>query len=381
MSKISGIKFIDSLGVLRAFKWNADAPQICAQSYLQAMAEGDISGHTAWSKIGYAVMPATTETDLYSYGGTVPVIPLMTGGATRRVVTAHAADEGVIIKGDATGDTVTADAGGSTTTLVDADVDFTAAGGTAAVDVGDCIILDPHGTTPEWGYVTIVAAHVLTVANGFSSGGTGASRKYAVLDYDAQAGCHAVLLNYLDSTYTTKREIVVTNGNVANGVVTIGADIFRINSFRVMATGSAGKPTGAILLGNNSTPPTIVYSYITAGYTRARNSIYTVPANKTLYIVQWNAGFAANAANKVEYARLYLRAAQYMSDDGTVAFRTNVTAGIAIWYPYAEVLASAGTVSVPIESPIKILPKTSLKVSAAASGVGVASSIMRGWLE
>lgn len=54
MSKISGIKFIDSLGALKALLWNGDAPQICAQDYLQALAEGDVAGHTIYSKLGYS---------------------------------------------------------------------------------------------------------------------------------------------------------------------------------------------------------------------------------------------------------------------------------------------------------------------------------------
>jgi hypothetical protein len=370
--------FVSEAGAFYGVKHVLNKPRVSAMPYLYDIAEGNVTGHSAWSKTGYAAMPATTETDIYSYGGTVPIVPLMTAAATRRVKTANAADEGVVIKGDATGDTVTSDAGGSTTTLVDADVDFLAA---TAVAVGDCVILDPHGTTPEWGFVTGVATHTITLANGFSSKGTGASRKYAVVDYSNQVGCHAVLINYLDSTYTTKREIVVTNGNVANGVLTINADSFRINSFRVIATGSSGKSTGAVLLGDNATPPTIIYSSITAGFTRARNSLYTVPADKTLYIAQWHAGFAGNASNKVDYCRMYLRAAQYISEDGSVAFRTNVTEGVVIWYPYAEVVAATGTVPVEFASPIKILPKTSIKVSGVASGAGTATCTFRGWLE
>ena len=351
--------------------------RVSSTSYLYDIAEGNITGHTVWSKTGYAVMPATTETDIYSYGGTIPVIPFKATGSTMRVVTANAADAGAAIKGDATGDTVTSDAGGTLTTLVDADVDFEAA---TAVAAGDCVILDPHGTTPEWGFVTGVATHTLTLASGFSSGGTGASRKYAVIDYSPQVGCHAVVINYLDSTYATKREIVVTNGAQANGVVTIGADLLRINSFRVIATGSAGKPTAAIILGDNATPPTIIYTYITAGFTRARNSIYTVPLGKTLYITHWVPSYGA-AANKVEFCRLYVRIAQYTNEIGTTNFRTNITPGVVIWYPYAEIVVSNSALHVEFETPIVVYEKTSLKVSGTANGAGTVSTVLRGWLE
>jgi hypothetical protein len=304
----------------------------------------------------------------------------MTAGATRRVVTANAADAGAVIKGDATGDTITSDAGGSTTTLVDADVDFLAA---TAVAIGDCVILDPHGTTPEWGFVTSVATNTLTLANGFSQGGDGSLRKYAVIDYSPQVGCHAVLINYLDSNYATKKEIVVTNGNQANGVVTIGNDIFRVNSFRVIATGSAGKPTGDIKFGDNATPPTIIYSYITAGFTRARNSIYTVPADKTLYITSWSMSYAASVDNRTASCRFFTRAAQYTSEAGGTPFRTNITPGVVIWYPYTEVVVSNSVAVVDMSVPTKILPKTSLKVTGVSASVatGIAESVLRGWLE
>lgn len=380
MSYFQATKLLDENGVPYGVKQINGKMRVSSMPYLYDISEGNVPDHTPWTKIGFSTLPATTETDVWSYGGTTPIIPLPTAGATRRVVTANAADAGAVIKGDATGDTVTSDAGGSTTTLVDADVDFTAA---TAVAVGDCVILDPHGTTPEWGFVTSVATNTLTLANGFSSGGVGSLRKYAVVDYSPQVGCHAVKIGYLDSNYVSKNEIVVTNGNVANGVVTIGADIFRINSFRVIATGSAGKPTGAIILGDNATPPTIVYSFITAGFTRARNSLYTVPADKTLYVVSWTVSFASNADNKTQACRFFTRASQYVSESqGTSFGPTLMSPGVVIWYPYTEVVVSNSVGMLEIAIPTKILPKVSLKVTgASASGAGTATSVLRGWLE
>lgn len=59
MSYFGAIKFIDSTGAVQAFKWNADAPQICAQDYLQALAEGDISGHSPFTKYGKCTVANT----------------------------------------------------------------------------------------------------------------------------------------------------------------------------------------------------------------------------------------------------------------------------------------------------------------------------------
>lgn len=373
MSYVNAVKFIDDTGVVRAFRWNADAPQVCAQDYLMALAEGDITNHTPWAKIGYAVMPVTTTTDLWSYAsvGPTPVIPLIATAATLRVVTASGVDAGASIFSGT-------DDGGSTITLVDSTKNFTA--GTPAA-AGDCILLEEAGASPEWGFVTAVTnATTLAVAGGFSNGGSANGRTYSIIDYSPQAGCHAVLISGLDSTYTEQKEIVVTNGAVPNGVLTVKTWL-RINAFRVIATGVNGIPTGAIILGDNATPPTIVYTYITAGFTRARNSIYTVPAGKTLYIYQWNAGFAANAANKNEYCRLFARVAAYIPEGGGTPFRSNVTDGVVIWYPYTEIVQGGSTAPVPIDSPTKIPAKTSLKVSGSASGAGVATSVLRGWLE
>jgi hypothetical protein len=54
MSLFKGIKIWDIVSsTYKGLQFNAEAPQVCAQNYLDAMAEGDISGHSVWSKIGY----------------------------------------------------------------------------------------------------------------------------------------------------------------------------------------------------------------------------------------------------------------------------------------------------------------------------------------
>ena len=345
----------------------------CSQDYLQAMAEGDIANHTPWSKIGYAVMPATTETDIYSYGGTIPVIPLIATAATLKVQSNNAADTGTSIFAGTS-------SGGTATSLIDATKNFN--GGTA-VAIGDCVILDAGGAVPEWGYVTAVTGNTeLAIGGGFSSGGTGASRTYTVIDYSNQAGAHAMLINGLDANYATIREVVIpAYGSAVPGYVATTKSFLRVNSFRMIAAGANAKPTGALALMDSAASPSIVYTYITAGFTRARNSIYTVPHDKTLYITHANVSFGANSANKTEYCRLYLRAAQYTSEDGAIVMRTNMTPGVVIWYPYAEVVVANSVLATDFGAPIKIKGSTSLKMSGAASGAGIASVVLRGWME
>ena len=67
---LGGVYLIDAdgnpLGVIN----NAGSPQICSQDYLQALAEGDISGHTPWSKVGFNTASSNgVEFDLWANGG------------------------------------------------------------------------------------------------------------------------------------------------------------------------------------------------------------------------------------------------------------------------------------------------------------------------
>ena len=338
----------------------------CSQDYLQALAEGDISGHTPWAKIGYTPTMTTTESDLWSAAGTINWPAAETKMEVISAGTSAANDDCTVLRGDATGDTVTSDNDGTATTLEDDDVDFTAGGGTAVV-AGDAVILDPHGTTPEWGYVTTVAAHTLTVAGGFSSGGTGASRKYAVLDYSAYSGAQAVKVEYLDDDYAPHSEIVLTDGT--NAVESVNANHFRVNSFRVIVAGSGNAAAGNLSWRDDSGSP--VHSYITAGFTRARNCAYTVPAGKTLYIVQFTVSYGY-ATNQTHYARLYTRA---NVEPGT-SFSTR-----SIFYAYTEVICANTSQMVTLEIPTKLPAKTDIKVSGIASFSGIASVALRGWLE
>ena len=47
------------------------AQPLGTQSLGEAISLGLVPGYTPWSKIGYVPIPATTETDVWSYGGTV----------------------------------------------------------------------------------------------------------------------------------------------------------------------------------------------------------------------------------------------------------------------------------------------------------------------
>jgi len=239
-----------------------------------------------------------------------------------------------------------------------------------AVEIGDCVILDKSGTTPEWGYVTAVAANTLTIGGGFSSGGTvSEGRTYSVIDYNSagKTGAHAVKIEYLTTAFVEKSEIVILNGNTA--VNTSNTDIYRINSFRIIAGYKAVGNLSFRVSGGSTT-----YSYITAGFTRARNSMYTVPVDKTLYITQWSVGWATPNDSKVQSARFFTKA----NIEPSTRFKTG-----ALFYPYTEVIVSNAEVVIHFDIPTQLTAGVDVVVNGIAStgGSGPAVSVLRGWLE
>lgn len=365
-NQIAGIKYIDTVGGVHGFVHNTDGPQISSKDYLVGIAEGDVSGHTTWSKIGWNPAITTSFEDIWSYGGNY-VFP--TAAMTIEVASDSAtadADLGTILYN------ATCDDGGTTTTLLDATYDWSA--GTAAI--GDILIVSKSGTTPEWGTITAVANGVLTFSGGLSSGGSCATaRTYQVLDVSAATGAMAVKIDYLDASYNAKTEILILN--TTTQVASINTDFFRINSFRVIACGTKATPTYAPagnLTIRKATVAGVFYSYITAGFTRARNTVYTVPLGKTLYVNMWQAGAATANDTKVQTIRVMTM----INREPATGFLTG-----NIFYPYTELLISNETVGIHFPIPTKLPAKTDIKVRAIGLTAfsGPVTSVLRGWLE
>jgi hypothetical protein len=340
------------------------------------IAMGGFSSIIKWSKIGYCPIPITTETDIWSYGATTAVVPLIVTAATMRVKTNNAADNATSLFGPTTADGA---AGANKTSLVDADVNF------STVEVGDCVILDKSGTTPAWGFVSDVtnkATGTLLVGDGFSDAGGSGGRSYIILDQNVavKTGAQAVFIGGLDANYAQQTEIVFTAGAGPGYTATVKT-WYRINEFRVIAVGSTLKSTDYVAL-CDGTSTSIYYSYISAGFNRARNIQYTVPAGKTLWVTDWNSSFgfvdAAKAQN--QFCRLYTRATQYSSPDNGINFKTMQSSGVNMWYPYSEVSLSGGATSIEFRMPTKLLQKVTLKVSGIASTAGFVDTVLRGYI-
>ncbi len=83
--------FRDVNGDIKKLQFNAEAPQVCAQTYLEALAEGDITGHSQITRYGIvsAVQDATLDV---STGVTNPYVFPSNSGEQMRVVSSSAND-------------------------------------------------------------------------------------------------------------------------------------------------------------------------------------------------------------------------------------------------------------------------------------------------
>lgn len=344
-------KFISTDDIAYGYKQADGKPRFINDPYYKEIAEGNISNHTAWTKIGYTPsLVASTESDVWSAGGT---ITFASTPQQMMVVSSNNVDDigTVIFSGTSSG--------GSTTTLVDASKNFL--GGTA-VAAGDWVLLTG---VDEYGIVTSVTATTLTLSGGFSKGGSGSGKAYSVIDKSATLGAQATRIEYLDTNYDTQHCFVILNGTTP--VNTVPTDLYRINSFRVIAAGDNGYSTGNLSLKN--TANTITYSYITAKYTRARNIAYTVPNGKNLYVVSVMVAYGYST-NQTHYCRIYTRATQ--NDN----FHTG-----NIMYTFSEVICANTSQQLILDIPSKIISKVDMKTSAIATYAGAAMVGLRGWLE
>lgn len=162
-------------------------------------------------------------------------------------------------------------------------------------------------------------------------------------------GARTVHIHYLDDSYNVQFETVTLNGITA--VTTVATNILRVNDFHVTTVGSNGQPVGNITLTNVGA--TIVYSRIDAGYNRARNGIFTIPAGKTGFISHWAAYSGSSGGN--HYTRVTLRATTHENTLWPGVFIACDTIG-----------CEDGGDNVNIDIPIHLPATTDVKASAIA---------------
>ena len=188
-------------------------------------------------------------------------------------------------------------------------------------------------------------------------------------DKEGGTGALTVKIYYLTLLGVAKTETVTLNGTAA--VATVATDIYRVNNFVVASTGTSGKAAGTISLRHLSDTPT--YAQISAGYTRDRSSIYTVPAGKVLYVTSLAVSTLNASADKG--ARITLRATyDDLADAAT-------TPGV-LFMPYFEIAARNGTFMRTFELPLRFVAGTDIKTSVTAEAASTTCTIgLRGWLE
>jgi len=280
MTNLHGIEFIDTTGVSNKFK-NADGkPRVSCTEYLYDIAEGNITGHTPFSKMGYNgdIDSGATGEDLWAFGGTY-VYPT--------------AEQGMEVRSSSDND-----------------------------------------------------------------GKTGAP---------TSTGVRTVTIYYLNLAGAEKTETVTLDGTT--NVNTVATDIFRVQNFRVTTCGSGGVAAGDIDI-RNKTDHATVYSRISTGMTRARNSIYRVPAGKTLYITSIAvSAIGASAGKDVIFTLL----AKYDDKSASV---------IDFFMPHIEIGVVDGSFIREFELPLKIIALVDIKVrGVAGNDNSKCSCALRGWLE
>lgn len=189
-------------------------------------------------------------------------------------------------------------------------------------------------------------------------------------DVAAGTGVQQVVIYYLDTSYALQSEIVTMTGGVA--APTAAANILRVDNFRAYRCGATNPKAaaGTILLrgiGGGAT-----YSIITAGYTRSRTGIYTVPAGKQLAIssVLFSTGSSAGG-----YAIRFTLRATYDNASSRVL-------GANFFMAYSEQQIQDGAIRIALDEPLVLPATVDVKVSASSDGAGgVCAAQLRGVLQ
>ena len=189
----------------------------------------------------------------------------------------------------------------------------------------------------------------------------------SINDDVGSTGVTSVKISYLTSTGVEKTETVTMDGTTV--VPTAASDIYRVNFFTAASVGASGVAAGNITIRNLANSP--VYSQISAGYTRSRSAVYTVPDTKTLYITSVALSAAYKTAGKT--VRLTLQA--------TYDHIANTALGANFFMPYSEVMLMDCAYQKEFEIPIVFPELTDIKVSFIGETLAQCTVALRGWEE
>jgi len=187
-------------------------------------------------------------------------------------------------------------------------------------------------------------------------------------DTVAGTGVQKVKVTYLKSDYSEASETLDMDGATPAPLTYITA--LRVNSIRATQVGTGGVAAGLISCRLVGAPAT-VYRTISAGYTRGRGLVYTVPLGKTLYVTSILVSSGYTTAGKV--VRWTARA---QVDDTDTATKIN------FFQPWFETITEDTSVDKQFTFPVRIPATADVKVSAMSDGAtSFTSGYMEGWLE
>jgi hypothetical protein len=180
-------------------------------------------------------------------------------------------------------------------------------------------------------------------------------------------GAWTVRVGYLKSDYSEGSVTLNMNGTTAVPTGASHADIWRVNSFRVMSTGTNLAPVGNLTL--NYVVGGFVTGYIRAGRTRARSAFYTVPLGKTLYITSFSMSVVGTK---------YAIVTSYINYDTG----TNTILQRGLFYPYNEIALFNNAEVRLLELPSRIPATVDFKIDATAEAAGsLITCSLKGWEE
>jgi len=186
--------------------------------------------------------------------------------------------------------------------------------------------------------------------NILSSGSQLAVKSSDVNDDAGDAGANTVKLFYLDTNFVEQNEIIIMNGQ--NLVNTVATNILRPFRMIVTSAGASLSNEGNIELVN--TGDTLTFLQIDALENQTLSTFFTVPAGKTMYILDWI--IASGRTGKEALCKLQATA----DNDGT-----NLP-GLFATKKILTLTASSQQLSFP--APLCLKERVDIKVRATGTG-------------
>lgn len=302
--------------------------------FFMEVAKGNTLGHEGIEIAGENTdLPNTGVFEDVWDGGGVYVPP--TQARLHNIAGTLAADAGTILSSG----TMT---GGSSTTLVDTGATFV----TDTVAIGDLALNDNN---VEFGRVTGVTETTLTMAGtmrdpdgGAMGESNSAGDTYRIVT-DASTGASIVWMTGLSAFFLEQDEFVVLNG-----VGSVASANAYIRMHLARAFGGASVEVAGNITATAQTDATVTW-LILNGNNQTLMAIYTVPVDKTGYIVNWWSSLSRAAASAT--AHVHLRAGTLNGFKYSVQPRAINTAGnSSLNYPYITPRAIPGGADIWVEA-------------------------------